>query len=79
MGVRVVFCGSLRERCRGLTETGELWVEGIEGKTVSELLERLDIPSGLVALAVVNGRQRGKEEVLRKGDTLKLLPLVGGG
>ena len=79
MGVRVVLGGSLRERCRGLTETGELWVEGIEGKTVSELLERLDITSGLVALVVVNGRQRGKEEVLRKGDTLKLLPLVGGG
>jgi sulfur carrier protein ThiS len=79
MSVRVVFGGNLGQRYPGLTETGELRVEGVEGQTVADLLERLEIPSGLVAMAVVNGRQRGKEAVLREGDTLKLLPLVGGG
>lgn len=79
MSVRVVFGGNLGQHCPGLSETGELRMEGIEGQTVAELLERLEIPSGLVAIAVVNGRQQGKEAVLREGDTLKLLPLVGGG
>ena len=50
-----------------------------EGQTVAEVLEVLGIPSVLVALVLINGRQELKNYVLQDGDVVKLVPLVGGG
>ena len=50
-----------------------------EGQTVAEVLEALGIPSMLVALVLINGRQELKDYVLQDGDVVKLVPLVGGG
>lgn len=50
-----------------------------EGQTVAEILEALGIPSVLVALVLINGRQELKSYVLQDGDVVKLVPLVGGG
>jgi len=47
--------------------------------TISEVLQRLAIPSELVAVALVNGRQRPKSHGLVTGDVVKLVPLMGGG
>jgi len=52
-------------------------VEG--GQTVAEVIEALGIPSVLVAVVLINGRQESKEYVLQDGDVVKLMPLVGGG
>ena len=49
------------------------------GQTVAEALEALGIPSMLVALVLINGRQELKDYVLQDGDVVKLVPLVGGG
>jgi len=49
------------------------------GQTVAEALEALGIPSALVAIVLVNGRQVGKSYTLQDGDVVKLVPLVGGG
>ena len=46
---------------------------------VSELLEELGIPSPLVAIVLVNGKQVSKDYALKEGDEVKLIPLVGGG
>ena len=50
-----------------------------EGQTVAEILETLGIPSGLVAIVLINGRQELKNYVLQDGDVVELVPLVGGG
>jgi len=48
-------------------------------RTVDELLGELGIPSPLVAIVLVNGRQELKTHILQDGDVVKLVPLVGGG
>jgi sulfur carrier protein ThiS len=49
------------------------------GQTVRQLLDGLGIPSDLVAVVMVNGRQESKSYLLQEGDQVKLVPLVGGG
>jgi sulfur carrier protein ThiS len=55
----------------------EMEVEG--GKSVEELLASLGIPSPLVGIVLVNGRQVEKSYVIEEEDEVKLIPLLGGG
>jgi len=50
-----------------------------QGRTVAEILAKLGIPSALVAIVMVEGRQVMKDYVPRAGDVVKLIPLMGGG
>jgi sulfur carrier protein ThiS len=49
------------------------------GITVQEALERLGIPSPLVALVVVNEVPQAKDYRLQEGDCVRLLAIIGGG
>ena len=49
------------------------------GQTVLDVIGRLGLNPELVAIVMVNGRQRFKDSPLRPGDRVKLLPLIGGG
>jgi len=49
------------------------------GKSINQVLAELGIPSVLVAVVLINGRQESKDYVLQDGDIVKLIPLVGGG
>lgn len=49
------------------------------GQTVAELLLEVGIPSALVAIVMVEGRQVMKDYIPRAGDVVKLIPLMGGG
>jgi sulfur carrier protein ThiS len=49
------------------------------GQTVAEVIGDLGLNPDLVAIVMVNGRQRSKSDSLQPGDTVKLLPMVGGG
>jgi sulfur carrier protein ThiS len=49
------------------------------GKTVLDLIRDLGLDPDLVAIVMVNGRQRFKDHCLQPGDRVKLLPMVGGG
>jgi sulfur carrier protein ThiS len=49
------------------------------GRTVSELLAEAGIPSALVAIVMIEGRQVMKDYIPRTGDVVKLIPLMGGG
>jgi len=49
------------------------------GETVIEAIRKLDLDPDLVAIVMVNGRQRSKADTLYPGDRVKLLPVVGGG
>jgi len=50
-----------------------------QDQTVAELLLEVGIPSALVAIVMVQGRQVMKDYVPRAGDVVKLIPLMGGG
>jgi len=54
-------------------------LETLEGMTVSALLRKLGLPSELVAFVIVNGRLKPKSYTLKSGDSVKLVPFVGGG
>jgi sulfur carrier protein ThiS len=49
------------------------------GQTVREVLEELGLKPELVAMVMVNGRQKSKDHPLQPGDKVKLVPIVGGG
>ena len=74
--VKVIPVGLLK-RYAGDKES-PLLVDG-GNRTVDELLEELGIPSPLVAIVLVNGRQKLKTHILQEGDVVKSVPLVGGG
>ncbi len=58
---------------------GERELQAEAGKSIEELLVRLGIPSAMVGIVLVNGRQVEKSYVIGEGDEIKLIPLIGGG
>ena len=44
-----------------------------------EVIEDLGLNPDLVAIVMVNGRQKFKSYRLQDGDNVKLVPMVGGG
>jgi sulfur carrier protein ThiS len=55
----------------------ELEVES--GSTVRATLEKAGIRSELVALVMVNDEQCDKDYVVREGDVVKVMAVIGGG
>lgn len=51
----------------------------VEGITVSRIQEKLNINTRDVRVLVVNSRHRETDYKLKKGDTLSVYPLFGGG
>lgn len=50
------------------------------GITVREALALVNIPSEMVALVVINGaHQTNKDTLLKEGDVVKIMALIGGG
>jgi sulfur carrier protein ThiS len=49
------------------------------GRTVLKTLSTLGIPSQLVAAVIVNDEQESKEYVLKDGDRVRILAVIGGG
>jgi len=47
--------------------------------TLADLFEELKLPSGIVAIALVNGIAREREYVLRESDQVALWPPIAGG
>ena len=49
------------------------------GTTVSEIVDQLQIPRRSVGIVLLNGLHAKLESPLNDGDTLSLLPILGGG
>ena len=64
---------------KSYTQNRESLTLDAAGKSISQVLAELGIPSVLVAVVLINGRQESKDYVLQDGDVVKLVPLVGGG
>jgi molybdopterin converting factor small subunit len=54
-------------------------VELEEGATVSDLLQRLNVPTRLAALRLVNGVQSKPDKKLSDGDNVSIFPQIAGG
>lgn len=50
-----------------------------EGTKAEEILRRLNIKSGEVAILLINGRDAAPDKTLNPGDIISLFPPVGGG
>ncbi len=50
-----------------------------ENKTVEELILDIGLPSGLVKLIFINGKQQKESYLLKADDRVGLFPPVGGG
>jgi sulfur carrier protein ThiS len=75
MSVTLLPIGHLKSMVNGQTE---LTVPA--GKSVRETLNLVHIPSEVVALVVINGvHQTDKDTILRDGDVVKLMAVIGGG
>jgi sulfur carrier protein ThiS len=66
--------GALRDVVGGLAE---IQVEA--GRTVRDTLAALGIVPEVVALVVVNEEQRSKDYVIKEGDIVRVLAVIGGG
>ena len=59
---------------------GELKETSVQsGNTVRETITQLGIDPDLVAGVFVNNEQQSKDYVIRDGDVVKLLAVIGGG
>ena len=73
-GAEIVLIGRLKQYVGG---RDRLSVES--GQTVPEFLEALGIERRAVSVIIVNGRRVSRDYVLRDGDEVRLLALIGGG
>jgi sulfur carrier protein ThiS len=74
--LQVVLVGPLRRYVQGQELIS---LDDWSGHTIFELLERLGVPSRMVAAAMLDGRMVRKSQVLNEGEELKLIPVLGGG
>lgn len=72
--VKFIVAGLLSKYTQGKRE---IEIQG--GVTVKEALDELGIPSPMVGVVLVNGVQVAKDHFLEGGETVKLVPLIGGG
>lgn len=49
------------------------------GETAGDVIRRLGIDPGMVAVLFVNGTHAAQDKVLSEGDRVSLFPAVGGG
>lgn len=77
MRVKVRFLGELRNFvCK---RQSEVILDLKPGSRVLDVMERFNIPKGEVMICCVNDRHVGSNQILHEGDTLLLVPPIGGG
>jgi len=64
---------------RKFSQKDNLEINIEEGSSVKDLLSKIGIPQDEPLLIIINESTRGKETLLREGDTLCLFPIIAGG
>ena len=57
----------------------EMVIDVPTGTKALEIIQQLGIPENILGVALINGLHVHKDETLKAGDTLTLLPILGGG
>ena len=50
-----------------------------KGTTIDELLEKLNLPSNITNVVMVNGTHKSRETQLEEGDVVSVFPPIAGG
>ena len=50
-----------------------------KGTTIDELLEKLNLPSNITNVVMVNGANKSRETQLEEGDVVSVFPPIAGG
>ena len=50
-----------------------------KGTTIDELLEKLNLPSNITNVVMVNGASKSRETQLEEGDVVSVFPPIAGG
>jgi molybdopterin synthase sulfur carrier subunit len=79
MRVTVRIYATLCRYIPGVSAGTSIEIELPDGASVSDLIERLEIPAREVKIAFVNGRTRSLDWLLESGDEAGIFPPVGGG
>jgi sulfur carrier protein ThiS len=58
---------------------GESKINIPSGITVRQAIQEMGIPSDVVAVVIVNGEIEHKDYLLKDGDFVKLMAIIGGG
>jgi molybdopterin converting factor small subunit len=74
MRIRIKLIGAFRT---DRFKEKEMELQG--GATAEEIVAALNIPGRALGTVLVNGVHARRDEVLNDGDTLSLLPILGGG
>lgn len=79
MRVRAKLFATLSRHYAGVMPGTPVEVEVADGATLSDLIDRLDVPHEEVKMVFVNGRMRSLDYELEPGDEVGIFPPVGGG
>ena len=71
---------ALKDSVPSLDSDGCFAIEFSPGMTISDALEKTDIPGSEIKFSLlVNNARRKKEDTLRDGDIVVIMPLLAGG
>ena len=79
MAVRIEVGPNIRRYVEGCDDYGGLMIEDGAGKTVRALCRRAGIPADMMFSVLVNHRPADPTRVVRDGDTIQVLLVLGGG
>lgn len=74
--IKIISVGYLK---RYLDNKEEKIVEVPSKTSIYQVFEYLEIPSGEVMMATINGKHVHKDYILQNNDEIKIIPLMGGG
>jgi len=57
----------------------ETFIDCEDGLAVNDIVEDIKIPFKDIGIVLVNGRHASFQDILKDGDVLSLMPLIGGG
>ena len=66
----------------GVFRTDRFKIEVLDfpsGASALSVIESLALPKGLIGIILINGVHSGKQDILKDGDSLTILPLLDGG
>lgn len=79
MRVEVQLFATLSAYLPGASDGTSATLEVADRSTVGQLVRLLEIPDGMPAIVLVNGRDAAPEQVLQDGDVLVMFPPLAGG
>lgn len=79
MGAKLLLSSTLRRYIPNYNSLEGVSLEGLEGRSLKEVLIKLGIPVREVKVVMIDGIHTDLDYVLKGGERIALFPAVGGG